>query len=404
MPLKEIFAPHLNRSVKMGRRRPVAFGPRLFLRNYLDAELPPVPPTCDFSKPAASALSNLYLNDKLGDCVIAAGYHVVGVETGNAKNLFTAADKQIVADYGAIGGYVPGNPNTDNGCDEVTALNYWTERGFADKTKSLGWLAINPTNRQEVTAAQYLFENLFFAMELPDEWIDPVPEGPGFTWDVAGPSVPENGHAVAGVGYSAEGVLIDSWGLIGTLTWDAIATYCSEANGGGLYAMLTPDQLEKAQTKAPNGIDWSALIQDFNTMGGKVQPPRPTPPMPKPPKPPVPKPPKPPKPPAPKPPKPPVPKPPKPPVPKPPKPPKPPNPAPPSTGGTGTTGIAQSAWVPPPSYQSPIPQPIFEAGQSLVDSLAHCPKLGVVAVMGLVAVGIVTTGIVGVVALSERKS
>jgi hypothetical protein len=29
MPVKELFAPHLNRNVKMGRRHPVALGPRL---------------------------------------------------------------------------------------------------------------------------------------------------------------------------------------------------------------------------------------------------------------------------------------------------------------------------------------------------------------------------------------
>ena len=138
MPLKQIFAPHLKRTVKMGRRRPVARGPRLYLRKYLEQALPSPPQSCDFSKPARPSLNNIYLNDKLGDCVIAAGYHIVGVETGNANDLFNATNQQVTSDYSAIGGYVPGNSSTDNGCDEVTALNYWTEKGFADKTKDLG--------------------------------------------------------------------------------------------------------------------------------------------------------------------------------------------------------------------------------------------------------------------------
>jgi hypothetical protein len=284
MALKQIFAPHLGRKVKMGRRHPVAFGPRFFLRKYL--KLPKLsvnpPATCDYSKPALSVLSNIYENDQLGDCVIAGGYHVVGVATGNASNLFTATDQQITADYTAIGGYVPGKPNTDNGCDEVTALNYWCQNGFADGTKGLGWLVVDPSNQQEVAAALYLFENLFLTMDLPDEWVSPMPSGSGFTWDVAGAPDPENGHAVAGVGYGPNGVTIDTWGLLGTLTWNAISRYCASSNGGGLYVMLTPDQLKKGQTKAGNGVDWSALVTDFNSMGGNVPVPKPQPPKPEP--------------------------------------------------------------------------------------------------------------------------
>ena len=269
MPLKQIFAPHLNRTVKMGRRRPVARGPRLYFKNYLRLPAAP-PPAADYSRPASSVLGNIYLNDQLGDCVIAGGYHVVGVETGNAGDLFTASDGQLIADYGAIGGYVPGDTSTDNGCDEATALNYWTETGFADGTKLVGWLAVDPTNRQEIQSALYLFENLFFGMELPDAWINPVPGSSGFTWDMAGPSDPSNGHCVIGVGYGQSGVTIDTWGLLGTLTYGAIAQYCAAAAGGELYAMLTPDQLAKGQSKAPNGVDWTELVSDFKSMGGNV--------------------------------------------------------------------------------------------------------------------------------------
>lgn len=398
MPLKQLFAPHLNRTVKMGRKRAVARGPRLFLKNYLKLrELPSPPQNADYSRAARPVLSNVYLNDQLGDCVIAGGYHVVGVETGNADDLFTATDQQITGDYSAIGGYVRRDPNTDNGCDEATALNYWTERGFADGTKLLGWLAVDPTDRQEVAAALYLFENLFFGIELPDAWVNPMPSGSGFTWDAAGPSDPANGHCVAGVGYNPNGVTIDTWGLLGTLTWNAIAQYCTAANNGELYVMLTPDQLKKGQSKAPNGVDWAELIKDFNSIGGHV-------PVPPPPKPPGPKPPG-PKPPGPKPPGP------KPPGPKPPGP-KPPGPKPmppttgtiATTGAAPTTGVAALAWMPPPQppYPSypvppvPPPPPLAEFGQRVVRKLLRSPALGIVSVVGLVVLGVV-----GVVGLSD---
>jgi hypothetical protein len=228
--------------------------------------------------------------------VIAGGHHNVGVETGNAGSAFTATEKQIEADYGAIGGYVPGDPSTDQGCDEVTAMNYWQNHGFCDGTKSLGWLALDPTNKTEIMQAIYLFENCMFGVELPDGWVNPFPSASGFTWDVAGNPDPENGHCFIGCGYNSAGVKIDTWGMLGTNTWAAVKKYCAASANGQLLVLITPDQLAKGQSKAPNGVAWTDLIADFDSMGGTVPvppapaptPPAPTPPTPTPPAPPTP--------------------------------------------------------------------------------------------------------------------
>jgi hypothetical protein len=282
MPVKRIYLPHLGRTVKLGRRHPVARGLQLSFKRYLVRRALPTPPTTvDYSRPALSELNKVYLNDKLGDCVIAAGYHMVAVETGNGAGApFAVSDAQLIADYSAIGGYDPNAPlvpdpkhpgekinPTDQGCDEVTALNFWCEKGFANGTNAVAWIAVDASNKVELSLALYLFENLFFGLDLPDAWLNPSPSSPGFTWDVAGPPVPENGHAVVGVGYASAGVQFDTWGMLGTMTWAAIAKYCSPSNDGGVYAMLTPDQLLTAQTKAPNGVDWSALIDDLDALG-----------------------------------------------------------------------------------------------------------------------------------------
>lgn len=278
MPMKEVFAPHLGRTVKFGRRRPIAMGPHLKLRHYLDkAALPPVPSSADYSAAAAKSLSNVMLNDSEGDCVIAAGYHITGVETGNAGDLFVPTDAEVNADYSAIGGYVPGDPSTDNGCLIPDALNYWTSHGFANRTKLLGWLAVNAADPAEYKAALFLFENLDFGMELPDAWVNPFPTGPGFVWDKSGPGVPENGHSVCGVGYTPAGVTICTWGLLGLLTDGAIGAYAASASGGELYVLLSPDQLRRGQEKAPNGLGWADLITDFDKLGGTVPIPAPTP-------------------------------------------------------------------------------------------------------------------------------
>lgn len=281
MSVKTVYLPHLGRHARLGRRRPVARCPRLKLSRYLTGALPRPPAKVDYSPAATSVLDNVYLNDELGDCVIAAGYHIIGTLTGNAGKLFTATNDKIIADYSAIGGYdpnaqpVPGpdgphNP-TDNGCNEQDALNYWTQTGFKDGSKLLGWVTIDATSKVEVQTAIYLFENIFYGMELPDYWIGQgMPQSSGFVWDVAGNPDPNNGHAVCGVGYDERGVIIDTWGLRGRLTYAATAKYAVNAAGGELYAVLSPDQLARGQQRAPNGIAWDKLIADFDAMGGSV--------------------------------------------------------------------------------------------------------------------------------------
>jgi hypothetical protein len=272
--IKQIFSPHHGTHVKLGRKHPTS-RPKLHLKNYL-SQLPLPPASCDFSAKALPVLSDIMGNDNLGDCVIAGGYHIVGVETGNASTLYHANPAQIIHDYSAIGGYVPGDVNTDNGCELPVALAYWQKHGFSNGTKLLGHLAVDATDKQEVALACYLFENLYFGMALPDKWINPFPTGNGFIWDVAGAPDMNNGHCIMGMGFDSHGVKVDSWGLVGTLTWEAVAKYASATASGELHVMLSPDQLARGQSKAPNGVNWADLLDDFNQLGGNV----PIPPVP----------------------------------------------------------------------------------------------------------------------------
>jgi hypothetical protein len=275
--MKEVFAPHLNRTVKLGRKRPVSVGPRMKLGNYLRLSLPTPPANADYSAAAKIPLANIYDNDTLGCCVIAGGYHIAGVETGNATGkAFEATSAQIIADYSAIGGYVPGDPSTDQGCDEATALDYWQNHGYADGTKIMGSLTVDASSYEEVMAALYLFENLVICMELPDAYVNPFPSNGGI-WDVAGPPVPENGHSIAGVAYDPNGVTVSTWGILVHLTKAALAKYAVTSAGGSLNVILTPDQIAKGAAKAPNGVAWADLIADFNALGGHVPLPAPAP-------------------------------------------------------------------------------------------------------------------------------
>jgi len=241
--------------------------------------MPAPPASCDYTKPAATALAEIYDNDALGDCVIAGMAHVAGVLTGNSgTEPFLYSDNQIIGLYSAIGGYVPGDPATDQGCDEQTALNYWENNGALPPNSTIksgahkiaGWMAVDSTDEDECRTAMWLFENLYFGMELPDAWINPAPSASGFTWDVAGASDPNNGHCVVGVGYTSAGIVIDTWGMTGLMTNAAVAKYPNQASNGELYTVVSMDPINKVTQKAPNGFDWSQLVADFDSMGGNV--------------------------------------------------------------------------------------------------------------------------------------
>ena len=113
---------------------------------------------------------------------------------------------------------------------------------------------MNPADPNEYRTALWLFENLYFGFEMPNQWITPFPSASGFVWNVAGPPVPNNGHCVAGVGYTVAGVKISTWGMSGLLTDAAIAKYCDQSVGGDLYTVVSQDSLNQSTGKAPNGF------------------------------------------------------------------------------------------------------------------------------------------------------
>lgn len=277
--LKEVFSPSLGMNIKLGgRKTPRVPALRRKLTSYIRKSLPSPPSIIDWRKNAISALKKDYLNKKLGICVVAGAYHILGVETGNADpgNPFIPTDDQLVADYGAIGGYKPGDPSTDNGCDMQTSMRYFQYKGFASGDKIVGWLPLDSQNAQEIATALWLFENVNIGMALPNAWVNPFPSGDGTIWDVAGDPNPCNGHCIiAAAEIGATGLWIDTWGLDVLLTYNAIKKYGQHSAGGEIYTILMQSQLLQGQMKAPNGFDWVSLISDFNTLGGSV--PIPTP-------------------------------------------------------------------------------------------------------------------------------
>lgn len=258
-------------SFKLGRVRPRARGPRLSLKNYLMATLPAAPVSANYTLNGTPFLKDILGNDKLGDCTCAGIFHIIGAALANANQEvpFTTAD--TIGLYERACGYNPSDPTTDGGGQEPDVLNYVQNNGLLPdgSHKIAGWLAVDGSSKEQISSAIYIFENVYFGVELPDAWISET-RGDGFVWGIQGDVNPQNGHCFVGLGYNEQGVIVDSWGLIGTITWEAIAKYATTPNSGELYTVLTKDALDKIKQKAPNGFDWTQLVADFDSIGGNL--------------------------------------------------------------------------------------------------------------------------------------
>lgn len=246
----------------------------------------PPPDSVDYFTKAAASLQRMYLNNQLGDCVIAGKAHLFGVFTGNESGTVALAnDSEIQNDYVAFCG--PG----DQGCVITDVLGSLKTTGLSMsgvRHKISDYVSVDNANSTLAKVATDLFGGLTIGINLPQVWYDNA--NPGFTWDVVPRGVSIiGGHDVSIVGYNATGVWVSTWGVLGLMTWAALAqtqivTEC--------YAMLAPDWTVNGNL-APNGVNVATLVSDLQMIAnGQVPdvgptpvppPPAPIPPVPNPP-------------------------------------------------------------------------------------------------------------------------
>jgi hypothetical protein len=264
--------------VKFGRNVPSRPSPHHAFAKYINLSTFPTPPaSCDYMAAALPCLTLLYANgpdpsfpqapDGVGDCVWAYQAYQLGIWTGNSGSLVTVATSDVIAAYSGDTGYVIGNETTDQGTDELSAIDYMVKTGLAGHM-ILGAVSIDATNEAEVAAALWLAGGLSLCLG----WRWNV-SAPGFVLDVTSASV-QGDHCVGLSGYSSEGCNPVTWGLadennLNLITPRALAAYGTEAGGGSLYAEISKDWLD-ARGDAPTGFDLEQLEADLATYGSTV--------------------------------------------------------------------------------------------------------------------------------------
>jgi len=257
-------APSLPPAPKIGLNLDSLHRPTLKLADYIHPEL--ANPPAAISRPHPGFQWGMLANDRIGDCVIAMMLHSIEdfhLDAGTPVPAFT--DQDAISVYSAITGYNPSNPNSDQGTDESTAMQYWEAPGLGTSDGAThtiaATVAVDPRNLNECRIAIDEFVDLQVGIALPvtaqgqKEW---TVVGNGKT----GKSAPGSwgGHGIPYREYDAETFKCVTWGAELLLTVPFHSDYAQEA-----HVVVTEEMLTK-QGIGPSGVNWDELIADIKAL------------------------------------------------------------------------------------------------------------------------------------------
>jgi hypothetical protein len=205
----------------------------------------------------------MMLNDTLGDCTVAAVGHAIQLLTGVDGTVVTPTDAQVLTMYEASG-YVPGDPDTDQGWLIQSALKYWQKTGLAGH-KIGAFVSIDPSNELHVDLALEIFGFVNIGIYLPAS-----AQNQNLLWSVPTTGIGGDGEPGSWGGHS---IVIHkrcetpvyrrsviTWGQpewhITPNAWEA---YVDEAWTG-----FTTDWLRNG--KSPSGFDKATLLADLKNV------------------------------------------------------------------------------------------------------------------------------------------
>jgi hypothetical protein len=223
------------------------------------AQLPPPPASIAYS----GGLRQLgpMANDRTSDCTCAACGHAIQVWTSMTSGEVVVPDAAIVDFYSRESGYVPGDPNTDNGAVASEVLLYWYKNPLAGHALA-GFASIRPGNRTSIRDAIYLFGICYLGVQLPisaqraTSWSLSQDQSLTGSWEPGS----WGGHAIPACDYDENGVTVISWGKLIKASWTWLDAYMDEG-----YAILSKDWMN-ALDNSPPGFDFAALETDMNSL------------------------------------------------------------------------------------------------------------------------------------------
>jgi hypothetical protein len=247
--------------------RPVPHGMRWGYKfsDYIDlTQLMPLPSgdyghTDQVTKPW-----QMYLNDVLGNCVVAAKQHKIRLwhAEGTGSDTVTFSDDTTVQNYSLFGNYVPGDPDSDQGCDMLTAAHLELTRGVLDdagnRHKPGIALQLQSGNWEQLQYAAYLFDGVEIGILVTQDMQTAFANGQ--PWDLPQFRVEdaEGGHCVP--------VMCRRDGLPELITWKEPQRLTKALYTAPQFNMITmcyASQEKLRNGKDMNGLSWSDMRSDI---------------------------------------------------------------------------------------------------------------------------------------------
>ncbi len=246
----------------------------LKLRDYMDiTALPPIPAGSFGHMNMVTSSWGMLMNDTLGCCVIAGAEHehmLWGAESYLGQPIFNNAC--TVKNYEAIGGYQPGHPETDQGCDMLHAAQMRMHTGILDASGQRHFIGAaleldctpGHLNMDQFWYAAWLFDGLGLGIQVTKSWERDFADGK--PWDGADYNINDvvGGHYVPVMAreddngqFSADVV---TWGQHHPITVS------------GLQASAMTVLVYVTQEKLHNGVDMEGLgWADLQSDAKKIQ-------------------------------------------------------------------------------------------------------------------------------------
>lgn len=200
-------------------------------------------------------------NDKYGNCVWAGAAHETMVWNAAAGRPIPEFNEEcVLSDYGAVTGFDPSKPETDQGTDMREAMKYRQSTGIVDangnRHKIGAYVWIHPGNFDHFLECSWLFGACPIGIQVPQSAMDQFNEG--HPWDVVRDSPIEGGHYIPGIGDRAYPEIV-TWAKVQFMTRAFYLKYCNAA-----CAVISEEML--ASGKSPQGFDLAALQEDLNNI------------------------------------------------------------------------------------------------------------------------------------------
>lgn len=196
-------------------------------------------------------------NDQYGDCAEAGAMHLIQVETANTGNPLHGTLQQTLDLYSALTGFDPNNPDTDQGTDLLTLLQYWKSQGISVtdakgqvvKHTILGWASLDISSVAQMRYVNDVFGGTYLGINCPQS-----AENDTSNWVVVPNSPIIGGHCVNGTGQGRAGGHLISWGLNIPFQWAFPLAYLDEG-----YVVVSSLWVNN-QGKSPSGMDLNGLL------------------------------------------------------------------------------------------------------------------------------------------------